>query len=116
MRRHWIIDKSDGHCETVNGDGVIGLFPELNIEESQNIEKGEWPFAYQSCVSDVSFPLQMSGSIEFTAPKGILDMNNPEVYSAVSKASNFENDGNEDVDIFCADIGSFEVSVPDFIY
>jgi uncharacterized protein affecting Mg2+/Co2+ transport len=116
MRRHWIIHKSNGNCETVNGDGIIGLFPELNIE-SQNKDKGEWPFAYQSCVSDESFPAKMSGSLEFTAPKGILDMNNADVYSAVTKASNFEHDSNDDnVDTFCADIGSFEVSVPDFIY
>ena len=42
--RHWVISEPArvGNDSVVDGEGVVGLFPQLSVEYSQNPDDDEW--------------------------------------------------------------------------
>lgn len=92
--RHWKIKDPQKHEQSVDGEGVIGLFPHLSIDtvyDENNYDIG-W-FTYQSCCSMSMAGGSMQGSIEFTA---------------------MDRDGTE-LGSFEAAVGKFEFNIPDYI-
>ena len=88
-RRHWEIVDGLGKLENVEGPGVIGLFPALPSNDPA------YPFWYVSQTSmDTPKGGQMSGSFRF----------NP--------GSNDSPDGEP----FDAQVGRFELCVPEYIF
>lgn len=66
--RHWQISEPIGEAQKmISGEGVIGQYPTLSIEYSQdgNTGRSEYPFVYQSCTTAHSYPGCMRGFLTF---------------------------------------------------
>jgi len=69
-RRHWEIGSAAGTLEVVDGEGVIGLFPELHRGEDEataELRRRPYTFGYQSMNNATSVPSLFSGGMVFEA-------------------------------------------------